>query len=63
MMDARNPDSAARRAMRRLLDAIDRALSAAREMELACAALDQVARSARLRIVPEREDRRDTDPD
>jgi hypothetical protein len=51
-------DRSVRLAVRRLLDAVDRALAAAREVEAARAALDREAlRAPRLRAVPaERED-------
>jgi hypothetical protein len=62
MTNARHHDSAARLAMRRLLDAIDRAVSVAREVELARAALDRaVAQPAGLRIVSERGEGSDAD--
>jgi hypothetical protein len=59
------PDSGSRRAVRRLLTAIDRALAAAREVEMARAALDRaVVRQPELRVITgEREDRRETPPE
>jgi hypothetical protein len=44
MSDVPSSDTAPRRAVRRLLDALDRAVAAAREVELARAALDRAAR-------------------
>jgi hypothetical protein len=59
MIDA--PDAAVRRAVRRLLEAIDRALAAAREIERARTDLDRTARRRPLRVItPEREDHRAT---
>jgi hypothetical protein len=47
----------ARRAIRRLLRALDALLAAAREAQLARAALDRAAsRTGRLRIVPQEEE-------
>jgi hypothetical protein len=54
MSEPLTPDGRrARLAVRRLLDAVDRALAAAREVEAARAALDaEVRRTPRLRAVP-----------
>jgi hypothetical protein len=49
----------ARRAVRRLLDAVDRALAAAREVQAARAALDREAGRGRLRIVSQPSEARD----
>jgi hypothetical protein len=49
---SKTPDGRVRSAVRRLLDAVDRALAAAREVEAARAALDRVASPPRrLRVV------------
>jgi hypothetical protein len=49
--DTHHTDHRTRRAVRRLLDAVDRALAAAREVAEARAALDEEARRQTLRVV------------
>lgn len=51
----------ARLTVRRLLDAVDRALAAAQEVAEARAALDREARRPPLRVVTESEDTTDAD--
>jgi len=62
MSEPQTPESnRARRAVRRLLDAVDRALAAAQEVARARAALARQARRPPLRVAPEPEDKTDAD--